>query len=561
LQTSNPAKIKEFTAKGWWSDQTLTHIFDAAVVTVPDRMAMVDPPNRSDFAYGAPRRLTYAEASIAVARVAATLHAAGLRQGERVLVQMPNIIELLLVYLAISKLGAIISPIPMQYGRHEIREINNVLKPRLFVSLTQFKGENVAASHHDAFPDLPILAFGPAGAASISVLDDTAANPAAEAAASDYVAALKISGNDIYTICWTSGTTGRPKGVPRSNNHWFSQCLAVQDAVNLKDGDVLLNPFPFVNMAAISGFLYVWLFARGTLVLHHPFDMMVMLSQLQDEKVAYSIVPPAALNMLIRQKEILAKFDLSSLRTIASGSAPLSTVMIKGFKDQLNIDIVNTFGSNEGVSLVSCVETVPDPNHRALFFPRFGAAGLKWKNRISDQIQTKLVDPVTNEVIEQRGRPGEFWIKGPNVFDGYLDSPEDNAKVFDADGYFRSGDMFEIVGEDEPPRFYRFVGRHKDLIIRGGMNISPDELDQLLALHPKLVETAVFGQPDEILGERVCVAVVPKPGTEVTIDDIKEFLREKDVAIFKWPERLMVVAALPRNPLGKVLRTELRKMN
>ena len=560
MQTSSQAKIEEFTTKGWWSDQSLTRLFEAVVRAAPKRVALIDAPNRMDFSYGAQRRLTYEQVFAASNQVAECLYAAGIRQGDRVLVQLPNIVELLLVYVAISKLGAIISPVPMQYGRHELCEIIAVLKPRVLVSLTRFKGENVAKTHHASFPDLPIMAFGPDVEDPITVLDDMPTTPVAEAGMAAYTADLKISGNDIYTICWTSGTTGRPKGVPRSHNHWFSQSYAVADAVHLNDGDVLLNPFPFVNMAAISGFLFVWLFSRGTLVLHHPFDMGVMLKQMQDERVVYTIVPPAALNMLLRQKDMLAAYDLKNLRTICSGSAPLSPVMVKGFKDLLNIDVVNTFGSNEGVSLVSCAEDVPDPEHRALYFPRFGVEGLTWRNRVAERIRTKLVDPVTHQTVTERGHPAELWIKGPNVFDGYLDSPEDNAKVFDAEGYFRSGDMFEIVGDDDPPRFYRFVGRHKDLIIRGGMNISPDELDFLLAHHPKVVETAVFGQPDEILGERVCVAAVPKHGTELTLEDIKEFLREKGVAIFKWPERLLIVEALPRNPLGKVLRTELKKM-
>ena len=560
MQTSHQSKISEYTAKGWWTDQSLIQIFDSVTASVPSRLAIIDAPNRADFAFGLPRRLTYQDASRCADNFAAALFAQGVRQGDRLLVQLPNIVELLLLYLAASRLGAIISPIPMQYGRHELQQIIAILRPRLLISITQYKGQNIAEAHHASFPDVPSVAIGPRADGEVGLISDNSQTAAIETTAKAYIAALTISGNDIFTICWTSGTTGQPKGVPRSYNHWFNQSYAVQDAGHLTDGDVLLNPFPFVNMAAISGFLFVWLFARGTLVLHHPFDMAIMLRQLQDEKVAYTIVPPAALNMLLQQKQLLAAHDLSKLRTICSGSAPLSPVMVKGFKELLDIDVVNTFGSNEGVSLVSCGEDVPDPEHRALYFPRFGVEGVTWRNRISERIKTKLVDPVTGETVVTRGHPAELWIKGPNVFDGYLDSAEDNARAFDAEGYFRSGDMFEIIGDDEIPRFYRFVGRHKDLIIRGGMNISPDELDHLLAHHPKLIETSVFGQPDEILGERVCIAVVPKTGVTCTLEDIKQFLREKDVAIFKWPEKLVVVESLPRNPLGKVLRTELRKM-
>jgi acyl-CoA synthetase (AMP-forming)/AMP-acid ligase II len=139
--------------------------------------------------------------------------------------------------------------------------------------------------------------------------------------------------------------------------------------------------------------------------------------------------------------------------------------------------------------------------------------------------------------------------------DGYYESPEANAQAFSADGWFRTGDLFEIVVED--PRFYRFTGRCKDIIIRGGMKISPEELDTVLAGHPLLAEAAVVGYPDEVLGERVCAVVVPKPGVQPTLADIIAFLEEQGVAKIKHPEKLAVVEALPRNPLGKLLRGEL----
>ena len=562
MQTSDQAKIDDFTARGWWGDRTVTDAFAEAVGAVPSRTALIDAPNRAELAFGPPRRLTFAEAEADVARLARALFAAGVRRSDRVLVQLPNIGEIVLTYIAVARLGAIISPVPMQYGRHELAAIAASLEPTAIVSLTRFKGEDVAALHRTAFSrDATILSFGPAPDGDIRSLDVMMADNSCDDAYRRYIQDLKVSGNDIYTVCWTSGTTGRPKGVPRSYNHWFNQSFAMDDAVHLQDGDVLLNPFPFVNMAAISGFLFVWLFARGTLVLHHPFDLPLMLKQLQDERVVYTVVPPAALNMLLAKKELLAGFDLSRLRTICSGSAPLSPWMVKGFKDLLNIDVVNTFGSNEGIALISCGEDVPSPEQRALYFPRFGVPGIAWKNRIADRMQTRLVDPESGEVIAAPGRPGELCIKGPNVFDGYWRSPEDNALVFDRDGFFRTGDMLEIVGDTEPPRFYRFVGRCKDIINRGGMKISPEEIDTLLVSHPKIAECAVFGEPDAIMGERVSVAAVAKPGVDLTLEDIAAYLKDKDVAIFKCPERLVSVAMLPRNPLGKVVRAELRRVH
>ncbi|MBM3515029.1 MAG: acyl--CoA ligase [Alphaproteobacteria bacterium] len=561
MKTSSQDKIEAYRAKGWWDDRTLHALFDQVAAEVPSRLALVDASNRSDIAFGPPRRLDYASVDSEARRIAEALFVAGVKQGDCVLVQLPNIVELVLLYIAASRLGAIISPVPMQYGRHELAMIAGVVQPKAFVSLTQFKGDNVAAAHRPALAEEVVaLAFGPDVTGDIRAIDTLASDGALAREAAAYIDGIRHSGNDILTVCWTSGTTGRPKGVPRSHNHWFNQSYSVEDAVKPQDGDVLLNPFPFVNMAAISGFLFVWLFARGTLVLHHPFDLALMLKQMVVENVTYTIAPPAVLNMLIGQKDLLAAHDLSKLRTICSGSAPLSPWMVKGFKDVLGVDIINTFGSNEGIALVSSGADVPDPEHRALYFPRFGVAGLTWSNRIAERTETKLVDPVTGEVVDAPGRPGELCIRGPNVFDGYLNSPEDNAAAFDHEGFFRTGDMLEIVDAGDPPRFYRFVGRCKDIINRGGMKISPEELDNILVSHPKIKEAATFSEPDKILGERVCLAAVAKPGQDLVLADITGLLKEKDVAIFKWPERLVLVESLPRNPLGKVVRGELKRL-
>ena len=143
------------------------------------------------------------------------------------------------------------------------------------------------------------------------------------------------------------------------------------------------------------------------------------------------------------------------------------------------------------------------------------------------------------------------------MFDGYWNSPNANAEVFREDGFFRTGDVFEIEGEGTPPRFYKFVGRCKDIILRGGYNISPDEIDNLLAGHPDIAEIAVLGYPDNILGERVGAVVVPKPGKAVELEDLTGFLREAGLATFKLPEAIRTTDALPRNAMGKVLRREL----
>ncbi|MBT8080282.1 MAG: acyl--CoA ligase, partial [Gammaproteobacteria bacterium] len=163
----------------------------------------------------------------------------------------------------------------------------------------------------------------------------------------------------------------------------------------------------------------------------------------------------------------------------------------------------------------------------------------------------------TRDVVNAAGKQGEMEIQGATVFDGYWKSPEANAECFTDDGFFRTGDVFEIVGDGEESRFYKFVGRCKDIIVRGGVNISPDEIDNLLAGHPKVAEAAVVGYEDEIMGERVGAVIVPKPGETVTLDELTDFLRGKGLAVFKLPEALRCIDEIPHNAVGKVLRRDL----
>jgi non-ribosomal peptide synthetase component E (peptide arylation enzyme) len=156
--------------------------------------------------------------------------------------------------------------------------------------------------------------------------------------------------------------------------------------------------------------------------------------------------------------------------------------------------------------------------------------------------------------------PGELQITGPTVFDGYFRAPQVTAQSFTADGWFRTGDLFELAGDGQELRFYRFVGRLKQLIVRGGMKIAPEELDNVLSQIPDVLEGAVAAYRDDILGERICAVIVPRPGTAPTLESVCEHFERSGVAIFKHPERLRVVEQLPRNSVGKVIRGDLSRI-
>jgi acyl-CoA synthetase (AMP-forming)/AMP-acid ligase II len=261
--------------------------------------------------------------------------------------------------------------------------------------------------------------------------------------------------------------------------------------------------------------------------------------------------------MLLHNEKILSGVDISALRKIGSGSAPLSPWLVRTWAERHGIDIINFFGSNEGTALLSGPVDIPDPGQRASYFPNY-ASDVTWSTPVAGWTSVQLHDPVTGEHVTEPGRPGELRIAGPTVFAGYLTSVGEplDTSAFDADGHFRTGDVFEIAGERG--EFLRYVDRAKDLVIRGGLNISPAEVEGLLAGHPDVADVGVVGVPDEVMGERVCAVVVPgerKP----TLEELVAYLRERRVAAFKLPERLEYAESLPRNPVGKILKRRLRE--
>jgi len=572
VRTTSEAKIRDYRERNWWGDTRIHDLFDANAHEHPARIAIVDPPNRPELVGSLPLRLTYAEAARLADGYSLALTRLGLQRDDVLITQLPNIAEYPVLYVAALRLGLIVSPVPMQFRRHELAQVIRLtgakalltvdaLKQADHISMVlQLKTELATSGHSLAVLSLRsasataetqsgALGFGPAP------LDQAGQQELATA-----VKAAAVDADDIATICWTSGTEGVPKGVPRSHNHWYAISFAHLRGANIEQGEILLNPFPLINMAALGGCFMSWMHNAGTLVLHHPLDLPTYFKQIALEKPQYAIAPPAVLNLLLKNEAMLASVDLSSLRCIGSGSAPLDPEMIQGYHDRFGIEICNNFGSNEGVSLISNASNAADPFKRARWFPRFGHDAVRWNPPPPVNIRTRLIDPDTDQEILAAGHAGELQIVGPTVFDGYFRAPQLTADAFSSDGWFRTGDLFELCGEPNDLRYYQFVGRLKQIIIRGGVKIAPEELDTVLAQMPSILEGAVTGYRDPIMGERICAVVVPKPGVTITLEEIGAHFATVGLAIFKHPERLRVIAQLPRNSVGKVLRADLSKL-
>lgn len=553
-----PDLIERYKALGAWGDDTIWQRFIANCRATPDRDAVVDDPRRPSFTLGDPKRLTYRELARSADRLAAILAADGFRKDDVIVVQLPNIAEQIELYLAAAKLGVIVSPIPIQYRHKEIADILKTSGAVACFTTPDFKGFDHADYFLRQLPTPParVYAWGRSrNPDAIDLMLRLAQLP--HGGEEELVGAAEVSPDEIYSICWTSGTEAKPKGVPRTHNNWLTSGKGIVMGGRLRDGCRLLNPFPTVNMASIGGIWMPWLVVGGTFVLHHPFDLDGFLKQIQAERVNYTVVAPALLNRIARDKDLLASLDLSELDGVGTGSAPPDAWMMKVFESEFGVTVTNYFGSNEGVSLTSGIDDVADPEIRARFFPRAGRKQFDWRNLAMNWSETKLLDVETGGEIDEPGKAGELFIRGPSVFPGYYRDGTVDRGVFDAEGYYPSGDLFEIAGDEAGLRYYRFVGRKREIIIRGGMNISPVELDTVLSKHPLLKDAAVAGYPDPELGERICAFVVPADGAEVDLGAITEFLTAQGLARYKLPERLAIMAVLPRNPLNKIVRSEL----
>lgn len=562
-------KIDEYSGPGWWGTTTLWDLFAQNLREQPGAEAVVDAPNRADFAHGTPQRWTWAQLGEQVDRFCLLLLGSGIRRDELVVVMLPNCVEQFVVYLACARLGIVVTPVPVQYREHELEHILSVTQAAAAVTFSCIgkpEGGHPAAQMFEglkaAHPSLRhVLAWGSALPAASTDIAARTAEPVSDAGRQTLAQAEKaaaVTANDVFTVCWTSGTEAQPKGVPRSHNEWLIVAPSIIESAGIVPHARLLNPFPLVNMAGISTAFASWLVLGGTVVQHQPFALPVFLQQLREERIDYTVAPPAILNMLLQNEALLAGIDFKRLNRIGSGSAPLSDWMVRGFEEKHGVQIVNYFGSNEGAALSGNQADIPEPELRARFFPRAGVPGFDWSVTTTRKIRTRLVDLESGQEINEAGKPGEIRFAGPTIFSGYFRAPELNARAFDEQGFYKTGDLFELAGDRL--QYYRYVGRSKDLIIRGGVNISSEEIENLLMACPGVRDAAVVAVPDATLGEKLCACVVAAEGQQPTLASIGAFLRdEKRVAVYKLPEYLILLPALPRNPVGKILKRDLRQ--
>lgn len=538
-------RIAEYERLGEPFGWTMLDRFDRNARNHPDREAIVDPPNKRDLLDLPPDRFTYESFHATVDAIATGLQNEGVTKDDIVIVQLPNCWEFTALYLAIARAGGIISPLPVQWRRHELTHVTELAEASAYIGTdrTEYDFLTLAEEIREEYPHLE----------HIISLDDVRAMAEGDADPSRFP---RVGPHEIFNIEWTSGTTADPKACPMAHNNWNAQGSMVAGVSLVEQGATTLLNVPMVNMTAIGASLIPWLLTGGKLVIHHPLDLELMIDQIIDEDVNFTILVPTMLNRIVKHPNV-DDFDLSDVNSIVTGSAPPSELSLREFKDRWDIDIINLWGQNEGTFLGTFLSMPIE--QRVEEFP-WVREDTDWAmddalaQKLFDEIDIKIVDDAGNALTEV-GDVGELAFKGPNLFPGYYNQPDLAAAAFDDEGYFLTGDLFQIEEND----FLSFFDRKKDIIIRGGFNISAQEVENAVLENPKVKDAAAVAMPDPDLGEKTCVYVVLQDGvTELTLDEVTAPLKD-EMAVYKLPERLEVVESIPRNPVGKILKTELRE--
>ncbi|MGH3510456.1 MAG: AMP-binding protein [Nocardioidaceae bacterium] len=515
-------------------EETIGHNFERIARDHADREAMVE------VATG--RRWSYAELDRDVNALARGLIGAGIVKGDRVGIWAPNCAEWTLVQYATAKLGAILVNVNPSYRTHELAYALNQSGQRLLVSATEFKTSNYRAMVEEVRPEAGALErvvyIGTPDWAEL--LAEGEGVP--DGAVAERMATL--DNNDPINIQYTSGTTGYPKGATLSHRNILNNGFLVTETMRFTERDRLAIPVPFYHcFGMVMGNLGSTSQGACMVIPAPGFDPGITLSTIQDERCTCVYGVPTMFIAMQNHPEF-ATYDLSSLRTgIMAGSPCPVEVMKRCISDMHMAEVGIAYGMTE-TSPVS-TQTRPDDD----LDRRVSTIG-----RVHPHVEIKVIDPVSGDTVE-RGEPGEFCTRGYSVMLGYWEDPEKTAEAIDADGWMHTGDL-ATMAEDG---YCNIVGRIKDMVIRGGENVYPREIEEFLYSHPDIEDVQVIGVPDDKYGEELCAWVKMRAGAKaLDADAIRAFAAGR-LATFKIPRYVMLVDEFPMTVTGKIRKVQMRE--
>lgn len=489
-------------------------LFRAAVARAPEREVVVDGATR----------LTYAALDRHVDALAGGLARRGVRAGDRVAVMLPNCHEAVTAVLAAARLGAFVVPIGTRLRRPEIAYILGDAQPAALIHAAAFAAE---IPDDAAFPPAS-MRFVP-GAPSYDEL----------VAGGGPAPAVAVAEDDLFGVLYTSGTTGRPKGAMLTQLGAVHSCLHWVDSLALPPGEKTVLCIPWSHVAGLCGVVLPFLHIGGCLVLMREFDKRAFLELASREKIGHALLVPAMYGLCLLDPDF-AHFDLTHWKLGVYGSAPMPEATIRRFAEAVpHLVMCNAYGATETTSPA----TIMPPG-----------AGIAHSDSIGKVVRCGEIRVMNDAGVElPPGEHGELWIAGPMIVSGYWRNAQADADSFKG-GFWKSGDIGSIDAEG----YVRIADRKKDMVNRGGYKVYPAEVENVLCEHADVIEAAVVGRADEILGERVVAFVQCRAPVAEAV--LREFCAAR-MADYKVPDRIVaeVGAPLPRNANGKIQKNELRE--
>jgi fatty-acyl-CoA synthase len=511
----------------------LADVFDAALAQGPDRPLLV----------AGDRRMTYAQVSREAGALAAALADLGLEAGDKVAVNLPNWPEWVTTAVAAARLGAAIVPVNPGLGHHELKYQLRHAEASVVVTAESHEGRDFVEWFDELIAELPDLQYLVAVGSGDYWYDDrvfpyrdlvsrgSELEPPGHPAPRDDRALL--------AILYTSGTMGKPKGVCLSHRNVVGTAVATAEALGVGSGDVVLAAVPLFTIFGTS--IVAGTVATGaTLVLSDRFEPAATVELLGRERVTVCHGVPTMFQLLVREPGFTRE-RLPALRTGIIAGSPVQPHLVQAVRRTCEVEIA--YGLTETGPTVSITRASDPPDRR-----------VETVGRPLPGVDLRIVDVSTGE-LHGREAVGELAVKGPNVMSGYHRMPAETRRSFTPEGYFLTGDLAML----EEDGYVRIVGRRKEMIIRGGYNIYPREVEDVLRAHPAVEDVCVVGIPHEILGEMVCACVVPTEGAIVRGEDVTEFAREQ-MAEYKVPDLVRFFDVLPMTASGKVKRRELAQV-
>ena len=468
-----------------------------------------------------------------VERHAAVLHAAGVRKGDRVAIQLPKRMEFLFLHFANLSVGAVTLPLNAEYRPEEVEYFLSDSGSSLFFT-DDDRFERAAGALRGLRGVRTLLVGGAGGGGAERLADRFSAAP------SGFRRSWPAGGDDPAMICYTSGTTGRSKGAVITHRNLVSNMLALHDAWEWTGNDVLLHVLPLFHVHGLNVATHGSLYAGSTIVMHAKFDPVRAWDDLEASGCTLFMgVPTVYQRMMGAWEKRERKPDLRGMRLFISGSAPLSDSLFHRFERATGFRILERYGMTETGMIAS---NRIEPAHRKAKSVGYPLTG----------VEIRVVQEGGADV--RPGDVGEVWIRGDNVFRGYWGMPGKTEESF-VDGWFRSGDL-GFQDPEDGGRLY-LVGRAKELIITGGYNVYPKEIENVLESHEAVKESAVVGLPDEEYGEKVVAVVVQKEGTPPVPPETFAAYCRTHLASYKCPKQVFIVRDLPRNAMGKIRKNRI----